>query len=357
MTIDALRASEKQYQELVENANSIILRMDNHGEVTFFNEFAQGFFGYTPKEILGKSVVGTIVPAIESTGRDLALMVEDCVQNPERYSSTINENMRRDGERVWIAWTNMPIRYKNGQVVEMLCVGNDITERKRAEEKLRLSEGRLKRAEIAARLGYWEFILGSNKVVASEGARIIYGLEDREWSIPEIQEFPLPEYREMLDTALKNLVEKGEPYNVEHRVRRLTDGQIIDIHSIAEYSPEGRRVFGVVQDITERKQAEEALQQSERNYREIFNAVNDSIFIHDADTGAVLDVNDSMVHLFGFSREEALRLSLIRQVTAAPPTRQRRLSSGLERQWRKGPRFLNGTPERKTAGFSGRRSP
>ncbi len=309
LTLDALRGSEKQYREVVENANSIILRIDDLGRVTFFNEFARSFFDYTEKEILGKSVVGAIVPPIESTGRDLASMVEDLVHNPDKYNTNINENMRRNGERVWIAWTNIPIRHKNGQIVEVLCVGNDITERKHAEEQLRLSEKRLKRAEVAARSGNWELILESYRVVASEGARIIYGVQDREWSLAEVREIILPEYRGMLDAALKALIEKGEPYNVEFKIRRPTDGQIIDIHSIAECSPEEGRVFGVIQDITERKRAEEALKQSERNYREIFNAVNDSIFIHDPDTGAILDINDSMLRLFGLSREEALRLS------------------------------------------------
>ena len=135
---EALRQNEGKYRELVENANSIILRMDNMGNVTFFNEFAQGFFGYSEEEIVGKNVVGTIVPPVESTtGRDLRLMVEDIAVNPNRYASNINENMRRGGERVWIAWTNKPIRYENGRVMEILCVGNDITERKEAEEALK----------------------------------------------------------------------------------------------------------------------------------------------------------------------------------------------------------------------------
>ena len=104
---EALRHSEEKYRELVENANSIILRMDNMGNVTFINEFAQGFFGYSEEEIVGKNVVGTIVPQVESTtGRDLRLMIEDIAVNPDRYASNINENMRLGGERVWIAWTN-----------------------------------------------------------------------------------------------------------------------------------------------------------------------------------------------------------------------------------------------------------
>ncbi|MDR3569833.1 MAG: PAS domain S-box protein [Syntrophobacteraceae bacterium] len=341
LTLDALKGSEKQYRELVENANSIIIRMDSLGKATFFNEFARSFFDYTTKEILGKSLVGAIVPAIESTGRDLASLIANIARDPVTYNCNISENMRRNGERVWIAWTNIPIRYKNGQVAEVLCVGNDITERKRAEEKLRLSEKSLKRAEVAARLGNWELKTGSNEIVGSEGARIIYGVEGSEWSLAEVKQIPLPEYRKMLDRALRGLIERGEPYNVEFKILRPADRQIIDIHSIAEYDPEGERVFGVIQDITDRKKAEEALQQSERNYREIFNAVNDAIFIHDADTGAVLDVNDSTLKLYGFSREEPWRSTLITDASlGVSPYSQAEAQQWLRKTVEEGPQVF-----------------
>ena len=142
---EALRKSEKKYRELVENANCIIMRRDNVGNVTFFNEFAQNFFGYGEEQILGKNVVGTIVPQFESTtGRDLRLMVEDIAVNPDRYAKNENENMRSNGERIWIAWTNKPVFDEYGRVREILCIGNDITERKQAEEALRESEKRFK---------------------------------------------------------------------------------------------------------------------------------------------------------------------------------------------------------------------
>ena len=76
----ALQDSERKYRELVENANSIILRWDNNGIITFFNEFAQKFFGYEEDEILGKNVVGTIVPERDSSGRDLRAMIQDIEQ-------------------------------------------------------------------------------------------------------------------------------------------------------------------------------------------------------------------------------------------------------------------------------------
>ena len=65
---DSLRRSEQQCRDLVEHANSIILRMDVQGRLTFFNEFAQKFFGYEQSELLGRSVIGTIVPETERGG-------------------------------------------------------------------------------------------------------------------------------------------------------------------------------------------------------------------------------------------------------------------------------------------------
>jgi PAS domain S-box-containing protein len=130
---EALRTSEAKYRELVQNANSIILRLDTQGCVTFFNEFAQSFFGYTEDEILGQNVVGTIVPERERSGRDLTAMIQDIVQHPEQYTTNENENMRRNGERVWVAWTNKAILDDDGRVSGVLCIGSDVTERKRAE--------------------------------------------------------------------------------------------------------------------------------------------------------------------------------------------------------------------------------
>lgn len=133
---ETLRKSEEKYRVLVENANSIIMRMDLQGRVTFFNEFAQRFFGFREEEILGRNVVGTIVPETESSGRDLVRMIREIPLRPEKYVRNENENVKRNGERVWIAWANKPIYDTDGVQRETLCVGNDITDLKRAESEL-----------------------------------------------------------------------------------------------------------------------------------------------------------------------------------------------------------------------------
>jgi PAS domain S-box-containing protein len=134
---EALQESERKYRELVENANSIILRWSRDGKITFMNEFGQQFFGYTEAEILGRHVLDTIVPETESTGRDLGPLMDRICANPEDFEQNINENMRRNGERVWIAWTNKTVLDRQGQVLEILSIGSNITERKIAEEELR----------------------------------------------------------------------------------------------------------------------------------------------------------------------------------------------------------------------------
>jgi PAS domain S-box-containing protein len=130
---DQLAESEQKYRELVEYANSIILRWNSDGRITFLNEFGQRFFGYSGEEILGRRVIDTIVPPSESGGRDLEQLIEIIRATPEAFEQNINENIRRNGERVWIAWANRIVRDWQGQVVEFLSIGTDITDRMRIE--------------------------------------------------------------------------------------------------------------------------------------------------------------------------------------------------------------------------------
>jgi diadenylate cyclase len=127
---DLLRRSELRYQDLIDNAHSIILRVDPQGIVRFINRFGETFFGYSADEIVGRHLLGTILPERSKTGRDLTAMVREVMQKPEDFEVNVNENMKKSGERVWIAWTNKAIRDENGRLVEMLSIGNDITDRK-----------------------------------------------------------------------------------------------------------------------------------------------------------------------------------------------------------------------------------
>ncbi len=142
---EAVRESEERYRGVVQNTSAVILRVDPKGIIRFANERALEFFGYSEDELIGSHAVGTIIPERETTGRDLAAMVEEIAANPDRFHSNANENTRKNGERVWMEWTNSGIYDADGNLREFLSVGIDATERKRMAEALKASEDRFRR--------------------------------------------------------------------------------------------------------------------------------------------------------------------------------------------------------------------
>ncbi len=131
-----LKVEESKFKEIVDNVNSIILRMKPDGTITFVNRFAEEFFMYDEGELIGKNVVGTIVPPLDSNFKNLKEMILDIGKHPEKYKNNENENIKKNGERVWISWTNRAIYDENGDIMEILCVGNDLTEHKMMEEEI-----------------------------------------------------------------------------------------------------------------------------------------------------------------------------------------------------------------------------
>lgn len=129
--------NEFQHTTIVDQAKSIVLKMDVEGKIIFINPYGAQFFKYIADELVGRSVMGTIVPKVESSGRDLETFIRDLCRDPKKYALNENENTRSDMERVWISWTNTPIYSSKGEVLEILCIGHDMTGRKELEKRLR----------------------------------------------------------------------------------------------------------------------------------------------------------------------------------------------------------------------------
>ncbi len=267
----ALSKSEARYRKLVENANSIILRMDTQGTINFFNEFAQNFFGFPKDEILGQKVVGTIVPETETTGRDLSAMILDIGKNPHRFLNNENENTRKNRERVWIAWTNKAILDSEGRISEILCVGNDITERKRVEEALRESEERL-RSILDATPSPIAFVDEQDNIIYfwNSSALTLFGhtaSTATEWY--QIA-YPDPDYRREVLDRWRPFVEKarlsGQAVNAGEYQVTCRNGSV----RICELYPAFRadKLIVTFYDITERKRAEEEKQRLEAQLRQ-----------------------------------------------------------------------------------------
>lgn len=134
--LERIRTQER-YRELVDNARSVIIRVTPGGVITFFNEYAQEFFGYEEAEVVGKHLLQTIVPPKDSQGRDQETGILDAMASPEENVFRENENISKDGRRFWMSWANRPLLDLKGELVEVLCVGTDLTTRREMEARLR----------------------------------------------------------------------------------------------------------------------------------------------------------------------------------------------------------------------------
>ena len=145
VTEEALKTNEAKLRHVVHNVSSAIVQWDRSGRILFINEYGLKFFGYQEAEILGQQLMGKLIPEVETSGRDLRQLIENICQHPEQYIVHENENIRSNGERVWVTWINQPIFDKNGDLIEVLSVATDTTERRLAEEALRLEREKSER--------------------------------------------------------------------------------------------------------------------------------------------------------------------------------------------------------------------
>jgi PAS domain S-box-containing protein len=150
--IAELKTGQENYRTLVQSANSVILRTKPGGEIIFMNEFGQRFFEYPDQDIIGKNVFDTILPERDDQGSPLPEKYKDYFDNPELFASVENPNRTRSGKRVYMVWTNRPLYDEQGNLIEILSIGNDITRLKEAENEIQQLNNELeKRVEDRTR--------------------------------------------------------------------------------------------------------------------------------------------------------------------------------------------------------------
>ncbi|HNV86258.1 MAG TPA: PAS domain S-box protein [Candidatus Omnitrophota bacterium] len=304
----ALKQSEEKYRELVENADTIILRVDPEGRITFFNEFAQKFFGYREEEILGRHVVGTIVPEEDSFGRDLKGMVRDVLNRPSDYQTNETENVIRSGERVWIYWANKPVYDAKGNLKEILCVGSDITELKETEGKLKAAHRFLDSivenipnmifVKDAKDLRFVRFNRAGEELLGHSREELL-GKNDYDFFEKKEADFFTGKDRQVLSEG-KLLDIPEEPIDTKYKGRRFLHTKKIPIPD--EWG-EPLYLLGISEDITEKKTAEEKLRRSEEHFRSLIENALDVIILLDRD-GNVKYASPSIGKILGYPPEE-----------------------------------------------------
>ncbi len=251
----ALRENELRFRSLIQNSSDIIRIIDRDGRITYESDSSRRILGYPEGYALGRSPFEFMHP--DDCGEARRALAE-VYAGTNAGTPTAFRIRRADGRYIHVeavATNLIGVRGVDGIVMTT----RPVDERHRAEEALKQSERRLRRAEEIAGIGHWELHLETGTLLASEGAQRLYGLEGERWPLEQVQRLSLPEHRSLLDKALRDLVERGRPYDVEFRVRHRTDGQELDLNSQAEYDQDRGIVFGVVHDITARKRTETEL--------------------------------------------------------------------------------------------------
>jgi PAS domain S-box-containing protein len=133
----ALEASERNYRELVENANVAIYRFTPEGVFTFVNRYGEDLFGFSREELVRKkNTIGTILPDSGPESAGAAVLFRNICEHTERYYENENINLTKDGREVYMSWRNQPIKDEDGNIVEILSIGVDVTKVRQLEKEL-----------------------------------------------------------------------------------------------------------------------------------------------------------------------------------------------------------------------------
>ncbi|MCK4514339.1 MAG: PAS domain S-box protein, partial [Spirochaetaceae bacterium] len=296
-----LRASEEKARVLLNATTDAAVLLTPDGTVVAANNGAAEQLGLTPEELVGECIFDVELPEVVGRRRK-AFREFQANKEPARFE---DEKRGRYYDN-----SIFPILDSNGKLQLVAVFSRDITERRQAEESLRINERRWKQAQAVAKIGNWEYDPATGTFWGSEEALRIYGLD------PDVAVTPgqiprgervfacIPE-REKVHRALVDLILESKPYILEHDVIREIDGERIIVQAIAQRiaGDEGTpaKASGTIRDITAQRQLEMEL----KRQAAAIEQVDESIVITDAEAEIVY-INPAFERITGYSREETI---------------------------------------------------
>jgi len=299
---------------IVESSDAAIIGRTLEGVITSWNKGAEKLYGYSATEVFGQPI-SILAPhdRLEEVAQILARLKKG--ESVELYESV---RVRKDGSQVDVSLSVFPLTDSRGEVTGVASIARDITERKRAEDSLRESEERFRATFENSGIGVALVDMQGRSLKSNPALRQMLGYSEEEFSRMAFTEYTHPDDRE-LDWGLFSELAAGkwEKYEIEKRFLKkgggavwglLTASLVKDMH--------GRPVcaVGMVQDISERKRAEEALQNEKAFSGSIIDSLPDIFYVLDS-RGRYLRWNKNAEKILGYSREELVTLDPLANVT------------------------------------------
>ncbi len=302
-----LAESEGMYREFLEGQGEGFSTVDAQERFLMVNPVAEAIFGVGPGQLVGRSLV-EFLPADQQE-----LLRRESELRAKGHHSTYEIRIRRaDGELRTLQVTATPRFGQDGDPLQVIGVFRDITERKESEDRLRESEAKFR-----------TYIEQSIDVIftldAEGGFLFVSPAWERHFGIPveEVTGKPFapfvhpedvqPCVEHLSRVMTTGLGETSPPYRVKH-----ADGswRWFRANGTRMSTPTGAwRYMGVAHDITERKEAEEALRESEQRYRAQFDRASVGIFTLSPE-GKLLEINEAMARMHGWTQEEMLGMDV-----------------------------------------------
>ncbi len=283
---DRKRSEEEllYFQMAVASATDAIGMSTPAGRHYYQNEAYTKLFGLSVSEVDGVSGPPATVYADEKVGRK----VFDIIMNGGSFIGEV-KMLDKDRKERDIYLRAYSFKNKENNVVGLVGVHNDVTEQRLAERKLRKSESRLRESQQVAKLGNWDLDLVSQTLEWSDETYMLFDKSPENY-VPSFDEFARvvhPEDRSTMESNFYRALENDtSPYHVAIRIVNDSGREwVMEAVGVVRRDSSGKaiRIFGTAQDITERKQAEDKIQQSEKFIRSILDTVDEGFIVINKD--------------------------------------------------------------------------